>query len=119
MKVGGELSARKRRECAQGQREWLGHGAPDLDHRVSWDSGSGVGEVRAETREPVDPMLAGRKRQTGTPGLGAGRAPIRQARSICPISAGYTSRCRNGMIAAMYAVPSNPFGFTSTAIWPR
>ena len=29
------------------------------------------------------------------------------SRSIC----GYTIRCRNGLIAAMYAVPNRPFGF--------
>ena len=31
-------------------------------------------------------------------------------------SNGYTSACRNGLIAAMYALPNRPFGFTSTAI---
>jgi hypothetical protein len=43
----------------------------------------------------------------------------RQVRSICRIIGGYTSRCRNGLTAAMYADPSRPFGFTSTAICPR
>ena len=43
----------------------------------------------------------------------------RQYRSMSLTSDGYTIRYRNGLIAAMYAVPSSPFGFTRTAIWPR
>jgi predicted DCC family thiol-disulfide oxidoreductase YuxK len=35
-----------------------------------------------------------------------------QARSICRIKAGYTTRCRNGLIAAMYAAPNRPRGLT-------
>ena len=32
-------------------------------------------------------------------------------RPICRIICGYTIRCRNGLIAAMYAAPNRPFGF--------
>ena len=32
-------------------------------------------------------------------------------RPICRSIAGYTIRCRNGLIAAMYAAPKRPFGF--------
>lgn len=39
-----------------------------------------------------------------------------QPRSKMRINAGYTSAYRNGLIAAMYALPNSPFGLTSTAI---
>jgi hypothetical protein len=38
------------------------------------------------------------------------------SRPIDRSSNGYTNAWRNGLIAAMYALPSRPFGFTSTAI---
>jgi hypothetical protein len=37
-------------------------------------------------------------------------------RPIDRSSNGYTNARRNGRIAAMYALPNRPFGFTSTAI---
>jgi hypothetical protein len=45
-------------------------------------------------------------------------SPLRagHVRSIWRSIAGYTIRCRNGLITAMYAVPNHPFGFTRTAI---
>ena len=40
----------------------------------------------------------------------------RHSRPIVRSSDGYTNARRNGRIAAMYALPNRPFGFTSTAI---
>jgi hypothetical protein len=62
MKVGGDLAAGKRRELDQRHRERLCHRAADLDRRCVRDVGRWVMEMRSETREPVDPALAGRKR---------------------------------------------------------
>jgi len=101
VKVGGELSAGKRRERGQWQGEGFGHGAADLDHWIDGDSGSGSDEVRTEAREPTDEVLAGGKRHVGARRQDAERVPARQFRSICRIIGGYTIRCRNGLIAAM------------------
>jgi hypothetical protein len=46
----------------------------------------------------------------------APRSAERHSRSMSRMSAGYTIKWRNGRIAAMYAAPSGPFGFTRTAI---
>src|SRR5438093_1391789 len=54
VKVGGELSAGKRRELGQWQGEGFAHGAADLDHRIDGDSGRGAVEVRTEAREPSE-----------------------------------------------------------------
>src|SRR5438093_5019196 len=81
VKVGGELSAGKRRELGQWQGEGFAHGAGDLDHRIDGDSGKGAVEVRTEAREPIDGVLAGGKRHTGAPCQDAERVPARQSRS--------------------------------------
>ena len=46
-------------------------------------------------------------------------AAARQRCSKRRIAAGYKIWRRNGLIAAIYPVPSSPFGFTKMAIWPR
>src|SRR5438093_2495170 len=68
VKVGGELSAGKRRELGQWQGEGFAHGTADLDHRVDGDSGGGAVEVRTEAREPYAGVLAGGKRHAGATG---------------------------------------------------
>ena len=88
VKVGGELSAGKRRELGQWQGEGFAHGAGDLDHRIDGDSGKGAVEVRTEAREPIDGVLAGGKRHTGAPCQDAERVPARQSRSTSRRSCG-------------------------------
>ncbi len=88
VKVGGELSAGKRREVGQRQGEGFGQGAADLDHRIDGDSGSGSVEVCSEAREPTDEALAGGKRHVGAPSRDAERVPARQSRPISRISGG-------------------------------
>src|SRR5881397_894593 len=80
VKVGGELSAGKRRELGQWQGEGFAHGAADLDHGIDGDSGRGAVEVRTEAREPIDGVLAGGKRHAA-PCQDAERVPARQSRS--------------------------------------
>ena len=101
VKVGGELSAGKRRERRRWQSEGVRDGAADLDDSIGGDSGSGSGEVRTEAREPTDEALAGGKRHVGAPSQDAERVSALQFRSICRSIGGYTIRCRKGLIAAM------------------
>ena len=86
VKVGGELSARKRRERGQRHGEGLGHSAADLDHRIDRDSGGGPVEVFPEAREAVGLVLAGGKRHVAAPTPDA--ELVCQSRSIERISAG-------------------------------
>jgi len=78
-----------------------------------WTAGAGPVEVRTETREPIDEVLAGGgKCHAGAPSRDVDRVGARHCRPIWASIGGYTIRCRNGLIAAMYAAPSRPFGFT-------
>ncbi len=110
MEVGDELSPGKRREQLERQDEGLRHLSSDLDRRLGGDWRNGSAEVRTESRESVDRTLSRWKRHAAPePGCGE---DVRQACSSCRMIAGYTMRCRNGPIAAMYAAPNRPFGFT-------
>jgi hypothetical protein len=62
VKVGGELTAGKRRELRQRHGEGFGHCATDLDHRSEGDVGRASVEVRTEARESIDGVLARGKR---------------------------------------------------------
>jgi hypothetical protein len=63
-----------------------------------------------------DPARSHPSSPLGVPVICHPLACIRQRRPIDRSSNGYTSAYRNGLIAAMYALPNRPFGFTSTAI---
>jgi hypothetical protein len=52
VKVGGELSAGKRRQLGQRQNEGCGHGGADFDRRIGGDRARESVEVRTEAREP-------------------------------------------------------------------
>ena len=79
VKVGGELSAGKRRELDQREVEGVGDGAADLDRGFGRDSGRRSVEVRTEAREPVDRALARGKRHVDAPSEDVAR----HVRSIC------------------------------------
>jgi len=91
VKVGGELSAGKRREIGQWQGEGFRQGAADLDHGVDWDSGSGSGEVCTEAGEPADEALAGGKRHVGVPSQDAERVAVASSARPAALSAGTRS----------------------------
>src|SRR2546427_12102113 len=62
VKVGGELSAGKRRELGPWQGGGVSQGARDLDHRDDGGRGEGAGGGGTAAREPIDGGLAGGER---------------------------------------------------------